>query len=470
MSLKNLLTVFKQNNPGRLLDLLPTGFYPYPDGITDPWTAPFNHPTTDNISSFLTPFQLERTRHDLSMWREAVREAELAFYPHRVRMQRMYIDTILNPHVQALMQKRINLTLLRDFEIVDATGKKSDTLTEMFKAKWFYDYLRYTVESVFFGYSLIQLGDLINGEFSDISIVRRHNISPDRKQVAIYMYAITGMSIDDEKFAPWLVWTPTSTEFGVSPCGYGLLYKIADIEILHRNTIIANADFCDLFGKPYRHAKTDLKGQERNNLETSMDRAGINQWIVTDKQTEIEWLQSNGAGSSIYRDFREDLEGLMSKLLCGHKDVMNSVPSKMGNSGKSQPGGAMTPEAQALSEIQTVDGRFVEHNVNHGLIPKMNGLGFKIPDGFKFKFTNDDELVEARMLNDNNNLITATVAQTLKAAGFAVDPKYLAELMQMPITAAPTPTPGEEGNEQDTIADIIRRQVVIARTKKDAIK
>ena len=65
-----------------------------------------------NLSNYIAPVQLQRLRHDVAMWREAVTEAENAWYPHRVRMQRMYVDTILNGHVFSLMERRKDLMLI----------------------------------------------------------------------------------------------------------------------------------------------------------------------------------------------------------------------------------------------------------------------------------------------------------------------------------------------------------------------
>src|SRR6185437_11993626 len=56
-----------------------------------------------NLTYTITPIQLQRLRHDLKMWREAVNEAERAYWPYRVKMQRMFIDNILNGHTYSLM-------------------------------------------------------------------------------------------------------------------------------------------------------------------------------------------------------------------------------------------------------------------------------------------------------------------------------------------------------------------------------
>jgi hypothetical protein len=76
---------------------------------------------TKNLSGYIAPVQLQRLRHDIQMWREAVTEAENAWYPQRVRMQRMYIDTILSGHTLACFQKRKDLTLMRDWTFKEKT-------------------------------------------------------------------------------------------------------------------------------------------------------------------------------------------------------------------------------------------------------------------------------------------------------------------------------------------------------------
>src|SRR5947209_4129192 len=71
-----------------------------------------------DLRNYMSPVQLQRLKHDVGMWRAAMSEAELAYYPHRVKQQRLYIDTILNGHAFSVMERRKELTLLRDFEVV----------------------------------------------------------------------------------------------------------------------------------------------------------------------------------------------------------------------------------------------------------------------------------------------------------------------------------------------------------------
>jgi len=54
-----------------------------------------------NLNSFTSRTGLNRIRQDVSTWRDAMREAEAGQFPHRVKMQRLFVDTVLNGHVSA---------------------------------------------------------------------------------------------------------------------------------------------------------------------------------------------------------------------------------------------------------------------------------------------------------------------------------------------------------------------------------
>lgn len=189
--------------------LFPTPDNPLTQERPGDWRQ-YKHPER-NLRSFITPVQLQRIRHDIQMWREAVIEAEQAWYPHRVRMQRMFIDTVLNGHVAACIQRRKNLTLLKDFKLCDVEGEENIEATNLLKKDWFQLYCNYVLDAQFFGYSLISLGDLINDEFPQLTTIRRFNISPDRLNVTSYVYALSGAQFMEEPYHLWNVWCKTPT-------------------------------------------------------------------------------------------------------------------------------------------------------------------------------------------------------------------------------------------------------------------
>lgn len=399
-----------------------------------------------NLSNYLTPVQLSRLKVDLGEWRRAVVEAELSHYPHRVRMQRMYIDTILNGHVFGVMEMRKDLTLLRDFKLVKKQGSKwepSEDLKQEFEEyAWFQHVLGLFLDAEFFGYTLTSLGDIVNGDFADVSQVRRWNVSPDRKVVSSLIYNNTGRRWDDEDTKPWHIYTPTPSENGIGTCGYGLFYKIALYEIFLRNTLGYNGDFVELYSQPYRVGKTTKTSEsERAELEQAIRNMGSNGYAIIDPLDEITFLETalGGTGWQGYDNLETRCHKMVSKIVLGHADAMDSTPGKLGGGQNDD-----NPVEKAKKAKQAKDARFVTPIVNRELLPRMRDLGFKVPEGYKWILSNDDEKEEMRKRQDESNLATAKIAQTMTTAGMQMKPAYFEERTGIPTDKIEQPEPGDD--------------------------
>ena len=85
-----------------------------------------------NLSNYISKIKFVRASVDVNGWKEAISEAEDMYLPFRVSMQRIYQDTILNGHVYACMNRRINLTLLKSFKLCDENGEDTE-YTKLFQ-------------------------------------------------------------------------------------------------------------------------------------------------------------------------------------------------------------------------------------------------------------------------------------------------------------------------------------------------
>jgi Protein of unknown function (DUF935) len=390
-----------------------------------------------NLKYYPVPAQLQRYKQDIASWREAISEAERAYYPYRVKMQRMFIDTVLDGHVYALMQRRKDLTLLREFAFVGKDGEDIEELGDEFKTlTWFYDFMEYALDALFFGYSLISLGDVENGKINGVELVPRWWVSPDRLEVATTTYGPSGAPFMENPYAPWHVYVKTKSDHGQSLCGYGLFYQIARYEIYLRNTLGANADFVDLFAQPYRVGKTTKTTEaERAELEAAIQQMGSSGWALIDPMDEISFLETSmaGTGYKSYESLETRCQKVVSKIILGHSDAVDSTPGKLGagQGGASKDGTNMdgSPVQMALSDKASRDGRFIETLINDIFLPKYNALpvDLKVPDGVRFRFKNGNEEEEMRAREDHSNLITAQIAQTMKSAGLQMDAAYFEE-------------------------------------------
>jgi len=395
--------------------------------------APPKQQVTRNLSNSISPVQLQRLRHDIAMWREAVGEAELAWFPQRVRMQRLYIDTVLNGHVFALMERRKDLTLLRDFTLTASNGAESEAWTQYFRnQQWFQLFLEYALDALFFGYSLVALGDIKDSAFTNIQPVRRWNVSPDRENVTSLVYSLTGTPFLEEPYADWHIWVKTPSQNGTANCGYGLFYNIALYEIFLRNTLGFNADFVELYAMPYRVGKTTKTTEaERAELFEAIKNMGSAGFALIDPTDDISFLETRlgGNGYQAYDNLEARCQKVISKIILGHADAADSVPGQLGNGGDRQ----NNPVVMAMMDKQTKDGRFIETLVNTQLLPKMRALGFTIPGNITFNFKNDGEKQALREREDASNKLTADIFQTITSAGGQPDWQYFTARTGIPV-------------------------------------
>jgi phage gp29-like protein len=386
--------------------------------------------TPQHLDKYIARVQLQRTRQDVLSWREAINEAELAFYPHRVKMQRLFQDTTLNGHVFACMEKRKNLTLLKDFSLVNLENEVDKYWSDKFKEQWCFDVINYALDAIFYGYNLINFSGIENDSPVGIKIIKRHNISPDRHQVVSYVYSLSGINFMEDEFKDWVFYASTPSENGVSPCGYGLLYRCGIYEVFLRNLLGYNGDFVEMFSQPFRYAKTSKTTElERGALENMLRDMGSAGYAIFDPSDEIYFLEAKHAhnGHLGYANLEERCEKKISKIILGHADAMDSTSGKLGSNEEAQ---------EAIEDVEVRDNRYIEHFMNSEVIPKLRNLGLSIPDDVRFKFNNDKEKEEAREKEDANNKVTAELVLTLKNAGFEVDEKYIFERTGIPVTKA----------------------------------
>lgn len=409
-----------------------------------------NKPTYSNIGDFISPVQFERWSHDVGMWRDSIREMELAYYPQRVKAMRMYIDTIENIYVKALYQRWKELTLQRDIIVYQNKGGKkieSEVLTQALDERaWFHDYLELTLEALWWGYTLISLGDIEKDEFPNISGTRRENINPDGNGqgsgaiLTSLIYSIDGLHVEEDPLISLCNhWIPTKSDRFVSKCGYGMLYNISYNEIHLRHIMEWNIDYVELYGQPIRKGTTSKVGKDRKQFENWLKYAASRAYVLLDKGTndEVEFVHQSNNGTSwkVYENIEKRLKNVLSQFTLGHEDAMQSTAGKLGGQQTaSKDGFNVSLIEQGMIAKQIYCGNFVGRKVNDTFGPNMRRLGSLIgsksikellPEGYYFGFKNDKEEDEIRRRNNVNRKAIAEYAKGMNDAGYDIDVKQL---------------------------------------------
>lgn len=387
-----------------------------------------------NVSNIFAPIAIQRIKQDNQQWRASIAEAELPILPFRFKMQVAYLDTVLDPHLTACMARRKNLTLLRTWHMCDENGVINEEWSQYFQRDWFMRFMDYSLDALFFGYSLVSLGDIIDGHFEKLTVVRRANISPDRLNVAPVPYSPDGINFTEGEYADWHIWIDTPNQHGLSSCGYGLLYVATNLVIALKNNLIYNTEYVEVYGMPLRQLKTDKKDEENmRQAQASMANMASNNYIITNLDDELVFHDgAKGEGYRSYSELELRLEKKLSKLILGHSDSLDSVPGKLGASQ-----GADSPTVQALYDLQASDANFILPIINEKLIPIMRKHGINIPENLKMEFSNNDEKVEEVNTKNDQLQKMANVALTLANAGYELDMEYFEKATDIKISKRP---------------------------------
>lgn len=401
-----------------------------------------------NLQQTVIPVQLARIVQTIGNYRDATKEAEYGLLPYRVKMQQMYNDLQDEPHTAACIERRMSLTMMREFALKNKSGKIDEQWTEWLRrSTWFDDFVKYTMMAIFRGYNLISMGDIIDDGLPQIRMIEPSVVSPDRLVVSSVIYMPTGSPFTEGEYKDWHIWVSTPPDIGRANCGYGLLHKIAIPIILIRSNLSDNANFNEKFGMPIVHGKTTKSDDdERQSFYNQLRNMGSSATFLTDISDEISFIErSLGEGYKTYADLEMRMQKLISKNILGHADALDSIPKRSGaTEGNSQT--PTTPVAQALANIQSQDGKFIEPYINQ-LLDKLRMHGVSLPKDLRFEYSNDLEEKEVVRARNEQNLQVADLAYKMKQAGLQMDAKYFEEQTKIPTKTVERNIPNEIPNE-----------------------
>lgn len=351
--------------------------------------------------------QIYRIRQDIQRWRTAIASAENIFNPQRYTLYQVYQDVVLDAHLTAAMQQRKNLTLGRNFKIVDKSGKENEEKTQLIQKKWFCDFLDLALDSLFWGHSLIQFDSLENDDFKSVELVPRIYVKPEFHIVVPQWSAMTGVDYLESPYKEWCIGVGKSNDLG-------LLMKAAPLVIWKKNAIGAWSVFQDAFGTPAIMGKTNVRDEAtRSNMEQTVKNFATGLSMVLDTDDQIEFLETTKQDAhQVFDMLIQRCNSELSKLVLGQTGTMDE---------KAFVGSAEVQE-RVLQGYSELDEHFIEGVLNYQLIPFLNNLGFGLA-GFRIEASKDEDLtLQERIKID---------AELMKY--FDVDPSYVLETYGTPV-------------------------------------
>ncbi|MGL4908152.1 MAG: phage portal protein family protein [Bacteroidales bacterium] len=356
------------------------------------------------------------TKKDIGIWRQAWQMAINIEEPKRGRLLEVYNDVLVDNHLTGCISQRKDTVLQKAFRITGKEGKELPEITELFEERWFKDFCAYALDTVYFGHSLVEFGDLIiNGshyKFDGVSLIPRQHVIPE--------YGVIICEAGDE-WTKGISYTTGSIAKSCIGIGdkydLGLLLKVAPQSLSKKNMLAYWDQFGELFGMPIRIAKTQSReAGETNRIESMLKEMGAAAYGVFPDGTEIEIKESSrGDAFNVYdqRVIRANNE--VSKAILGQTMTIDNGASRSQSE----------VHMQMFYNIINRDADNLRDVINGKLFPFLLRKGFPI-EGMRFNW---DEIVGLTAEQQIN-------VETLLLNRYEIDPKYFAEKYNIPITGA----------------------------------
>lgn len=354
------------------------------------------------------------TKKDIAKWRSAWQIALSVDNPKRALLYDVYDDNVADNHLIGAIRNRKLKVLGKPFKLVDRkTGKENQELTEILKKRWFKKTLSLAMDSIFWGHTLIQLGDLVDDgyglRFSDVKLVPRRHVCPEFGTLLKNASDEAKKGIQYRKvFADWII------EVMEDDQDLGLLNSLSHQCIAKRNALAFWDQFGEIFGMPVRVGKTLSRDQKDiDKVAEMLEQMGSAAWGVFPEGTEIEIKETTrGDAFNVYDKRIARANSEMSKAILGQTMTMDD------GSSKSQ----AEVHMEVSNEIAAADADFLKDVVNDAILPLLNKHGFKM-ESVLFDWDESYRMTPMELLE----------VERMALEYFQVDESYFIEKYNIPI-------------------------------------
>lgn len=308
--------------------------------------------------------QPQRFGIGLDDYMTAIRNAENVDFTQRVKLYDIYSESLMDPHLFSVVQKRKSGVLGRKIEF-RRNGVADDKVNVQISSPWFLRFLEDALDAQYWGFTLVQF--YINEKgWIDYYLVPRKHIDPVLNIIKKRQSDVTGESFDE--YADLLMIR------GKEPLG--ILARTAPYVIYKRGTIGDWAQLAEIFGRPIRKYTYDAADPEARNatLEAASSQGGASVFLCPDGTT-LEFVEpGNLSGSSeMYSSLTDRYNAEMSKAVLG-----NTLTTEASETGTQALGTVHNKVEQALIEQ---DALAILNLLNYDMTDQFAALGINTIGG-----------------------------------------------------------------------------------------
>lgn len=374
------------------------------------------------------------TRKDIADWRAAWQMALNVDSPNRRRLYDIYRDVDADLHLTGCIDQRRGFVMSRSFKLVNKDGDEDEDAKHYFDQSWFKQLMELCLESLWWGHSLIELGDLAEDDdgclcYDGVSLIPRKHVIPEYHRCVQNVGDDwkSGIDYHEAPFCDCLI------EAG-RPDDLGKYLKAAQQTIPKKNALAFWDAFAEIFGMPMRVAKTTTRDpKEWRRLEQMIQEAGSNLGMVTGMETEVQFVESGkGDAFNVYDKRIDRANSELSKLSIGQTMTIEDGSSLSQSE----------THLKVFENLVEADCDMLRDIVNNQLIPRMARHGFPLK-GLRFEWDDAVDYTPEQQV----------AYEKLVADRYEVDSSYFADKYNMPVgdrrQTAPSMMPGNEDDDDD---------------------
>jgi phage gp29-like protein len=376
-----------------------------------------NRTVSNDVGKSIVKTYLARSVAGLKEWQNAAQQAESTLSPNNTELVKVYKDIEIDAHLWALMrtiQLKVIGTKFFVYKSNEADAEVDEISTNKLLSKWFRKLCIYAIDADFHGFSLVQMGDIVNENFVGCDLIPREYVIQQRGGVKRKISDKDNLiPFDEGDFINWLI--PIGERNNL-----GLLHKAAPLIIKKKEVISAWSEAAELFGMPTRIGRTNISSpKHRENMEDMLENMGSAAWGVFDKDDDIQLIEGGKSDFfKIYDEFINRVNSEISKLILlqtGTTDEKAFV-------------GSANVHADILGDVIKAYTLLVQDMANEQLIPLCVRQNI-LPAGCYLK-ANDEQKFSPKELFD-------IVKELLKFYDLPLD--WINENFDVPVEAKATP-------------------------------
>ena len=367
--------------------------------------------TGGRLSGQLAPSPTLMQVQTLKEWKTALLLATDPEQPNRLALSKLYDSLMLDNHLMATVNNRIEAVQGAPFKLVDKNGVEDPQITALFKKAWFIDFVRIALMSNYTGTKVIELYELTQqGHLKQIRQIDMAHVVAQKGIILKEPGDPSGWSYKKGVFADYYL--------QVGPDDLiGLFAQLAPIVLAKKLAVGSWLDYIEKFGMPPIFMFTDREDKQRmEELYQALSNFKSSHFTVGRGQERVEIGNTHQSGSSsVFQDL----------IQLANSEISKRINEATGTTDEKAHVGAAQVHADMLKTKISLDKFFIEVLVNQELLPKLARLSplYKAATAYRFAWDETESLSLPQLIE--------TVSQL--SAYYQIDTQYLSEKTGIPI-------------------------------------